>query len=96
MMVDTETNVMKPLVFSLFLEVCQIKIWTNEYPFDLMSFLRLIRSVDMPETLELILIEGGWIERAFTKKVEQGYIAAGFEVEKNHVYGHGWSLKLKF
>merc|ERR1712150_31032 len=72
-------NLMKPLIFNLFRNVHQIRIVAGDYSFDFMLFLRMIRSVDIPETLEMILIEGqkNWIKYRFTESVERKYAAKG-------------------
>ena len=96
-------NLIKSLVFTLFPDVHQIRIDAHEYPFDLISFLNVIRSVDIPQTLEFILIEGtGCLRRAFTMKVNEQYAAEGIDgwLQENWSQAlemsmvESWSLKL--
>ena len=90
-------NLMKSFVLSLFRDVHQITIWAgNYYPFDLVLFLAMIRSVEVPETLKIIIIEGRkWIDDQFNDKVAAEYAAEGIVAEKENNDGF-WSLKLKF
>ena len=74
-------NLLRPFVFGLFEQVHQIRINAGHgyaflFPFDLLSFLGVLQTVELPETLRIIIVEGGWVKRAFTAKVQQKYAAA--------------------
>ena len=76
-----DANLMKPFVFTLFPDVHEVRITATDHPFDFLSFLRLLQSVDVPESLQWITIEAGypsWIEKAFNK-VKDKYTAANIE-----------------
>lgn len=80
----------------LFRDIHRMRIVANIYPFDLVTFLEIIKGEDSPETLEFILIEGGtWINENFTHKIKEKYAAAGIQVEKKKGKTY-WSLHLKF
>ena len=100
---DTESdkpikaNLIKPLVFTLFRDVHQIRISADYNPFDLMSFLRMLQNVDIPEKLEYILITGEkWVGEGFTGKVKDAYFAEGIIGVKHNKWADWWSLKLNF
>ena len=91
----TNANLMKPFVFTVFRDVCQVKLDAVDYRFDLMSFLRMIESVNLPKTLELIIIEGGWwSNKEFNEMVKQAYADVGIRgvIERLR---RSTSLKLK-
>ena len=69
-------NLLRPFVFGLFEQVHQIRINARWFPFDLLSFLGVLQTVELPETLRIIIVECDWVEGAFTAKVQQKYAAA--------------------
>merc|ERR1712228_769128 len=79
-----DANLLKPFVFNLFRHVHTIRITAGPYhTFDLLSFLRMLQSVDLPETLRLITIDDGnaqWVQNAFDI-VKEEYTAANIEGE---------------
>ena len=94
---DRNANLMKPFVFTVFPDVHQIRISAWNFPFDLISFLRMMRKVNVPETLEFIFIDGReWLDDAFTEKVKEEYAANRIGVEKREKNKYERSLCLKF
>ena len=89
-------NLLKPFVFNLFRDINQIRIWTgNDYPFDLMLFLKMMHGADLPEKLERILIERGlWIQQSFSGKVKSEYEFVGITAKTEGDQWTGWSLSL--
>ena len=88
-------NLLKPLIFTLFRDVHQIRILGRRYPFDLMLFLQMIRGVDIPETLDFIIIDGSeFIYDGFTDQVKEEYALAGITAKKEIT--RYWTLSLKF
>ena len=103
-------NLMKPFVFTLFRDVHHIEIFANGpsikvfgkghnggHPFNLKSFLRMIKSADIPQTLDLILIEGDWVNKAFNMEIQEEYAAEGIVGKKEKASELApWSLMLTF
>ena len=93
---NMDTNLMKPLVFNLFRNLHQIRIYTGYHSFDLVEFFEMIQNADIHHTLKLITIESDddWLDRDFTDKMKTEYSAKGLKIEKEKD-AVCWTLKLK-
>ena len=74
---------MKPLVLRLFENVNVIRIRADIYPFDVSMFLEVIRSVEIPKSLESIIIEykTDWFGRQMDKEMIKEFAAENIHVE---------------
>ena len=87
-------NMIKPFVFDLFRQLRQIRIDAPDNGFDLLLFLNMISTIHLPDSLEIIIIDGDWLEDAFNEEVAEQFIAKGFKTEFEDDYT--LSVKLKY
>ena len=90
-----DVNLLKPFVFELFPNVNSISIWSPCYPFDLVSFLRILQRADLPEQLKLITVMGTRsIGDYFSEKVNEEYKKANMEASLNDQLPEHWVLSI--
>ena len=81
---DLKGNMVKPFVFAVFQHVQRINIQAPDFPFDLVLFLKLLNELELPESLEHIVVEGVWLENARDKlgmDVITGIVRGKFTVD---------------
>ena len=74
-----DTNCIKPLLFELFPNLTQIRIYAVDCSFNFLSLLRILKSVEFPASFKELIIkdDGDWIKDVFGDELVKKYAEQG-------------------